>query len=893
MKPKSTLRSFLAIAGSSLLVISSASALTYYWDGNNDTSLYGTAQGTWSGTTAGTLTGGWSTSNTGVTVVDGNSVTTGTGDTINFGTATASSLLSGVITVSGTVNSGNMTFGAGAGNITLSGGIINFVAAATITTNNGSSIPVTIGSDITGAATSLTKAGAGILILSGANTYTGKTSITGGFLSINSIQNAGSATANALGTPAAGATSIIDIANGARLRYTGTGHSSDRVINNTTTTNSTITIDASGASGTFALSGGVTTAATANSTTIVLSGTGTGSQSGSIATGGGTNATAVTKSSTGTWVLGGNNTYTGQTQIIGGGSLVLDYGTSGGAGDVSKFSDTTALNFNSGAGNLILRDGSHNEVVGSTTVGSGGGHATISREVGSTATINLGLITRNQSAGVTLSFAADNLATTTTLLQRGMLGGGITVGSNWAKTDGSGNIIALAAGDYTAMTNDSVLTSQATTNYQVAGSVSRAVGTVNSLRIVGDGDDQVLTITSGNLQPSLVGQGTVGNTGGILYAGGGNDNYTITGAGNIQGQNGNQELIINTFQGTLTLDMAVTTGSATAGLTKTGAGTLILTKANTYSGGTFVNQGVLRLRNNAAAGTTGQITVGNGAALELANGVSIAAPLVANKVLTITGTGVSSGGALRNIASNTSSYAGAITIGTGGARINSDADGVLTLSGGITTFYVADVTFGGAGNTTVETAAITGAGRLTKDGTGKLTLSATNTYTGATTVSAGTLFVTGALSNSAVTVEAAGTVGSNGAAGTLGNGLTIAAGGNLDLTGATLGANSTNILGLTGGPLTLGNLAFTDLIGWDYAGAADGTYELIDGSVTASFGSTAFLDTATAFDFMNGKAGYFTSSSNGLNAVIFTVPEPSSALLGAIGLLALLRRRRS
>jgi fibronectin-binding autotransporter adhesin len=321
MKPKSTLRSFLLLAGSSLLAMSSASAATYYWDQNGTTTLFGAAGGTWDASGSSTWNADSTGANLGVPPGILSTATT-TGDTTNFGTATASSLLSGVITVNGTVDTGSMTFGAGAGNITLSGGTINFAAASTITTNSATSVPVTIGSDISGAATSLTKAGAGILILSGANTYTGKTSITGGFLSINSIQNAGSATANALGTPAAGATSIIDIANGARLRYTGTGHSSDRVTNNTGTGNSTINLDASGSSGTFALTGGVTTAGTSGTSILVLTGTGAGSQSGIISNGTGTNATAVIKSSTGTWVLGGNNTYTGQTQIIGGGSLV-------------------------------------------------------------------------------------------------------------------------------------------------------------------------------------------------------------------------------------------------------------------------------------------------------------------------------------------------------------------------------------------------------------------------------------------------------------------------------------------------------------------------------------------------------------------------------------------
>jgi autotransporter-associated beta strand protein len=53
------------------------------------------------------------------------------------------------------------------------------------------------------------------------------------------------------------------------------------------------------------------------------------------------------------------------------------------------------------------------------------------------------------------------------------------------------------------------------------------------------------------------------------------------------------------------------------------------------------------------------------------------------------------------------------------------------------------LTLGGAGDTTVSTTAISGAGGLTKDGPGTLTLSGANTYTGPTTVSNGTLVLSG------------------------------------------------------------------------------------------------------------------------------------------------------
>jgi fibronectin-binding autotransporter adhesin len=217
--------------------------------------------------------------------------------------------------------------------------------------------------------------------------------------------------------------------------------------------------------------------------------------------------------------------------------------------------------------------------------------------------------------------------------------------------------------------------------------------------------------------------------------------FTTSSTGGIGVGTNNRDLIINTVRGTLNVSARIGAVQASAGLLKAGAGTLVLSSPdNAYSQAVYVNEGVLRLASAAAAGTTaGGIVVQNNAALELTNSVAIA-----NEALTITGHGVSNGGALRNVASSTSIYGGTVTIGDGGARINSDSEASLTLTNasGIVTAVYRDVTIGGSGDTTVS-GLISGAGSLIKDGSGTLTLSGTNTYTGTTTINDGTLALGG------------------------------------------------------------------------------------------------------------------------------------------------------
>src|SRR5437867_191768 len=303
--------------------------------------------------------------------------------------------------------------------------------------------------------------------------------------------------------------------------------------------------------------------------------------------------------------------------------------------------------------------------------------------------------------------------------------GGIIAGASPLTKAGTGTLIVSGANTYTGATAISAGTLQlGATNALPSGSaVTVSGGATFDLRGFSDGIG------------SLAGAGTVtsGAAGAVTLTAGGNNAST-------------------TFSG------LIQNGSGTVALTKTGTGTLTLSGANTYSGATTVSAGVLDVQNNTALGATaGATTVAGGAALQLeGSGLVVAEPV------TLNGTGIAGGGALRQVA-NTNTWSGAITLGSA-ARVNADA-GTLTVSGGITNGGFL-LTVGGAGNTTVSTTVISGTGGLTKDGTGTVTLSANNTYTGTTTVSAGTLLVNGSQSSSAVSLNG-GTLGGTGTVGAI------------------------------------------------------------------------------------------------------------------------------
>jgi autotransporter-associated beta strand protein len=165
---------------------------------------------------------------------------------------------------------------------------------------------------------------------------------------------------------------------------------------------------------------------------------------------------------------------------------------------------------------------------------------------------------------------------------------------------------------------------------------------------------------------------------------------------------------------------------------------------------------------------------------------------------------------------------------------------------------------------------------LTKTGSGTQTLSGNSTYTGATLVSAGTLLVTGSLGVTAVTVGSAGIIGGDGL---IQGALNILDGGKIAV---ELGSYLT-----VNGSVTFANLGLDDLDGIDVETIPQGTYTILEGS-NISTANIANLGLENAFTRGDGRQVYFQSGS--LQLVV--IPEPAAMLLGSMGFLLILRRRR-
>ncbi|MCQ9145104.1 MULTISPECIES: autotransporter-associated beta strand repeat-containing protein [Brucella/Ochrobactrum group] len=373
----------------------------------------------------------------------------------------------------------------------------------------------------------------------------------------------------------------------------------------------------------------------------------------------------------------------------------------------------------------------------------------------------------------------------------------------------------------------------------------------------------------------VVGNNSALGSGGITVNGNAQlDNSASVSLANRIDVAGGATLSVNGSNG-LTLGGVISGGG---GLTKNGAATLTLSGSNTYTGGTTINAGTLAVGAYGSLASTGAMNLaGAGAALDISGAVSsqsiggltgaagTSIAMGANSLTfggaanttfggTIGGTGaIAKSGSGTQTLTGTNTYTGGTTInagtlalGAGGAlaaagSVNLGASGAgfdISGAGGNQTIGALSgvagtsvtlgpntLSFGDATNQTFA-GTINGTGGIVKQGIGRQTLTGTNTYTGGTTINAGTL--------------ALGAGGALAAAGSVNLG---ASGAGFDISGA--GSNQT-IGALSGGAetsVTLGpnTLIFGDATNQTFAGTINGT----GGIVKQSIGTQTLTGTNT------------------------------------------------
>ncbi|NLF72045.1 MAG: hypothetical protein GX575_23680, partial [Candidatus Anammoximicrobium sp.] len=269
--------------------------------------------------------------------------------------------------------------------------------------------------------------------------------------------------------------------------------------------------------------------------------------------------------------------------------------------------------------------------------------------------------------------------------------------------------------------------------------------------------------------------------------------YNVAADDTIDGLNGAGSVTLNANRLTVGGDNGTAAFSGVisgvgGGLTKIGTGTQTLSGTNTFSGDFVLGYGTVNDSSNPLATTAdgGFVVVGNDQGLGTGAVRSRGAQLrAATPGIELDNDFTVEGGGLRFGGSNGLKLSGTVTL-SGGARSvgNYSGDKSLTLAG---TVQIAgyNISFegvdGGPNGTIAVSGQIAGSGNVNVKDTydnGTVILSGANTYTGATTVSAGTLLVNGdqSAATGAVTVQSGATLGGTG---TLGGPVTVESGGTL------------------------------------------------------------------------------------------------------------------
>jgi outer membrane autotransporter protein len=257
---------------------------------------------------------------------------------------------------------------------------------------------------------------------------------------------------------------------------------------------------------------------------------------------------------------------------------------------------------------------------------------------------------------------------------------------------------------------------------------------------------------------------------------------------------------------TVNMSAPITDGAMAGDLVKAGAGTLILSAANSYSGGTTISAGTLQLGNGGATGSIIGDVLDNGTlAFNHSNSLTFGGTISGSGAVQQNGTGTLILSGNNTYTAGTTISAGTLQLGDGGTSGSILGD---VLDNGTLAFNRSDaVTFGGV---------ISGTGAVQQNGAGTTILSGTNTYTGLTIINAGMLAIapTGSIAsnvtNNAFFVNAglvAGSLTNNAGAasntGTITGAATIN-GGFLGNDGTIKGVVTVNAGGTLGGNGTIG-----------------------------------------------------------------------------------------
>jgi autotransporter-associated beta strand protein len=737
-------------------------------------------------------------------------------NTYGGGTALDGGILS--VTADNNLGTGPLTFNSGTLQIT---GSNAFSTSKAVTLNSGGGtleVDNPAGAALAGSITGsggLAKTGAYPLSLSGSNTYGGGTLLAAGQLNINYGGSGG--TSSAIGT---GTLTI----SGGSIDNTGSGDVTLST-NNAQAWNADFTYV--GSAHNLNLGGGAVTLGGNRQVTVSA---GTLTVGGPI--GGGY---ALAKAGGGTLALTASNTYSGGTTVSGGTLTLSGSGTvSGSPAIVVNPGSTFYLNNNTGADDLaragtavpitlnggtfsylghLASSGTETEQFGALTLGYGQSTVTVSGSgtgAGDQAEIVFGSNTSSLSSDLLRTPMSGSMVNFTATVVNNQIPqggpGGSYYDSSW-QTTGAGDYIAFGAtvnngpgsingaadwivvnghdfarwshshgmheqdqgtnGSDTNLTVTNNVNTPASSGYIVltstAGATCTASETINSLTV--QSATPITTTLAGhtvNIQDSS--SGALDSNGGICVSGSAPftpaGNYTLTGGTLTVGTTGsNAELLVWIDSGTTTINSAIQDNGTLAKtlLSKNGSGTLVLgNTGNSYSYGTTLNGGVLNFANGTLPFSSsspniwfygGTLQWASGNSQDVSTGI---APISSGYAAMIDTNGnpvtfaddLSGGGGLVKLGANTltlaasNTYSGGTTISAGTLQLGDGQNNNGSVQGNI--FNQSALVFA---NPSPQTYAgvISGSGNLTMTGPNTLILTASNTYSGGTTIASGTL----------------------------------------------------------------------------------------------------------------------------------------------------------